>query len=147
MHRHHFMPLLGLAALSACGPAPSDQPAVNVTSISVRSAEQDRLKELDAFDLAIALKRAIYAAGYTCQRVTDGGFIGTYKNLDMWLAKCSEGRDWAVFAGPDGSAQVRDCKDIPATGLPPCVVKTRPKGSFTKKEAGPAVTRATAIPQ
>ena len=33
---------------------------------------------------------------------------------------------------PDGSAQVRDCKDVPASGLPACVIKQRPKGSFTE---------------
>ena len=84
--------------------------------------EQKQLHQLDAFNLAIGLKRAIYDAGYTCKRVTDAGFVGTYKNLDMWMAHCDyehgTPRDWAIFAGPDGSAQVRDCKDIPGTGLP-----------------------------
>jgi hypothetical protein len=54
----------------------------------------------------------------------------------MWMAHCTydkgAARDWAIFAGPDGSAQVRDCKDItPQSGLPACVIKERPKGSFT----------------
>jgi hypothetical protein len=39
-------------------------------------------------------------------------------------------RDWAIFAGPDGGAQVRDCKDVAPSGLPPCEIKKRPKGSF-----------------
>ena len=30
----------------------------------------------------------------------------------MWTARCADGRDWAIFVGPDGSAQVRDCKDL-----------------------------------
>ena len=50
----------------------------------------------------------------------------------MWTAHCDydEGpRDWAIFAGPDGSAQVRDCKES-GTGLPACVIKQQPKGSF-----------------
>jgi len=100
----------------------------------VRSSEQDQLKQLDAINLAIALKRAIYDAGYTCKRITDAGFVGEYKNLDMWMAHCvyekGEPRDWAVFAGPDGSAQVRDCKDVDGTELPKCEIKQRPKGSF-----------------
>jgi hypothetical protein len=53
----------------------------------------------------------------------------------MWMAHCeyTKGppRDWAIFAGPNGSAQVRDCKDIPGSGLPDCKIKERPKGSFT----------------
>jgi len=85
-------------------------------------------------NLAIGLKRAIYDAGYTCKRVTDAGFVGEWKNLDMWVARCAyddkSTRDWAIFAGPDGSAQVRDCKDVDASGLPKCDIKKRPKGTF-----------------
>ena len=44
------------------------------------------LHQLDAFNLAIALKHAIYDAGFTCRRVTDGGFVAEYENLDMWTA-------------------------------------------------------------
>ena len=122
--------LSGLLALSGCGDQGA-QSQSNVQSIKVRSAEQEQLHTLDAFNLAIGLKRAIYDAGYTCKRVTDAGFVGAYKNLDMWMARC-EGRDWAIFAGPDGGAQVRDCKDVPGTGLPECAIKQRPKGSFTE---------------
>ena len=122
-----------MLVLSACG---EDAPPTNQQKIQVRSAEQDQLKQLDAMNLAIGLKRAIYDAGYTCGRITDAGFVGTWKNNDMWMAHCvydkGAARDWAIFAGPDGSAQVRDCKDItPESGLPSCSIKQRPKGSFT----------------
>src|SRR5688572_17079781 len=104
--------MLAALALAAC----EQQPArTNQPRIKVRSAEQDQLHTLDALNLAIALKRAIHDAGYTCTRITDAGFVGEYKNLDMWMARC-EGRDWAVFAGADGSAQVRDCRDVVGTG-------------------------------
>ena len=126
------VPLLAALVIAGCD-QPPQQP---VRQIKVRSAEQNQLHELDAINLAIALKRAIYDAGYTCKRITDAGFVGEYKNLDMWMAHCvyekGEPRDWAVFAGPDGSAQVRDCKDVPGSGLPDCVIKQRPKGSFTE---------------
>jgi hypothetical protein len=122
-------------ALTACNEQPQ-QGQGNAPAIRVRSTEQQQLEKLDAFNLAIGLKRAIYDAGYTCKRITDAGFVGTYKNLDMWMAHCvyekGTPRDWAIFAGPDGSAQVRDCKDIPGTGLPECVIKRRPKGSFNE---------------
>ena len=121
--------LLATLTLVACNQqAPTNQPA-----IKVRGNEQEQLHKLDALNLGIALKRAIYDAGYMCKRVADGGFVGTYENLDMWMAHCTDGkntRDWAVFAGPDGSAQVRDCRDIPGSGLPDCVIKQRPKGGF-----------------
>ena len=112
------------------------QPQSNQPTIKVRSTEQEQLHKLDAFNLAIGLKRAIYDAGYTCKRVTDAGFVGAWKNLDMWMAHCEYDkgtpRDWAIFAGPDGSAQVRDCRDIPGSELPTCSIKQRPKGSFNK---------------
>ena len=126
---------LAVLALAACN---QEQPKTNPTNepaIKVRGAEQDQLHQLDAMNLAIALKRAIYDAGYVCRRITDAGYVGTYKNLDMWMAHCvyekGPPRDWAVFAGPDGSAQVRDCRDVPGSGLPDCTIKERPKGSFS----------------
>lgn len=132
MNRTASLILLGILALAACG---SGDRQANQTHIRVVSSEQQQLHQLDAFNLAIGLKRAIYDAGYTCKRITDAGFVGTWKNLEQWTAHCvydnGAARDWAIFAGPDGSAQVRDCKDVAETGLPACVIKERPKGSFT----------------
>jgi hypothetical protein len=127
MHRTLAIAAVAALALTACN---QPQQATQQRSIKVRSAEQDRLRQLDALNLAIGLKRAIYDAGYVCKRIEDAGFVGEYKNLDMWTAHCSDGRDWAIFAGPDGSAQVRDCRDVAETGLPACAIKQRPKGSF-----------------
>ena len=127
--------------LAGCNNSQPQQAQTNQAQIKVRGSEQKRMHELGAFDLAIALKHAIYDAGYTCKQVTDGGFVGEYKNLDMWMAHCTDGthtRDWAVFTGPDGSAQIRDCRDIPGSGLPECKVKQRPKGSFTDLRTAPA---------
>jgi hypothetical protein len=134
MHGKLTIALIAGVALAGCNNSQPQQAQTNEPAIKVRGSEQNRMHELNAFDLAIALKRAIYDAGFTCKRVTDGGYIGSWKNLDMWMAHCTDGtasRDWAVFTGPDGSAQVRDCKDIPGTGLPDCVIKKRPQGSFT----------------
>ena len=127
--------IAGLCALAvaACG---DTSPAPEQPTIKVRSSEQNQLHQLDALNLAIGLKRAIYDAGYTCKRITDAGFVAEWKNLDMWMAHCiydnGSAVDWAIFAGPDGSAQVRDCKDLPGTGLPDCKITVRPKGSFTE---------------
>jgi hypothetical protein len=124
---------LAVFALAACNQAPEQAPT-NQPTIKVRSNEQNQLHQLDALNLAIGLKRAIYDAGYSCKRVTDAGFVAEYKNFDVWVARCTDGkltRDWAIFAGADGSAQVRDCKDVPELGLPECVIKKRPKGKFS----------------
>jgi hypothetical protein len=126
--------LLAPLALAACNNQQTQQAPPDQPTIKVRSQEQEALHQLDAMNLAIGLKRAIYDAGFTCKRITDAGFVGTYKNLDMWMARCvydqGAAREWAIFAGPDGSAQVRDCRDIPGTGLPVCAIKKRPAGNF-----------------
>jgi hypothetical protein len=136
MVRTAIATLLCCAALAACNN--QSQQNAPAKEIRVVGEEQKQLHQLDAFNLAIGLKRAIYDAGYTCKRITDAGFVGTWQNLDEWTAHCvydnGSSRDWAIFAGPDGSAQVRDCKDVVDTGLPACVIKQRPKGSFTFKK-------------
>ena len=132
------MALMTGLALASCGDQGQQQ--ANRTQIKVRGPDQDKLHQLDAFNLAIALKRAIYSAGYFCKRVSDAGYVGTWQNLDMWMATFTDGkskRDWAIFTGPDGSAQVRDCKDIPGSGLPECKIQKRPVGSFTELKTGP----------
>lgn len=110
-------------------------PTANQAQIKVRSAEQDELHKLNGLNLAIALKRAIYAAGYTCRRVTDAGFVAAYENLDMWTATCDDNKQWGIFAGPDGSAQVRDCKDVAEAGLPACKISKKPEGSLDGQPA------------
>ena len=133
MRRTASIALAATLMLTACG---DNSPQQNLTHIKVQSSEQVQLHQLDAFNLAIGLKRAIYDAGYACKQVTDAGFVGTWKNLDMWMAHCvydkEAARDWAIFAGPDGSAQIRDCVDVDATGLPKCEIKKRPKGTFNQ---------------
>ena len=123
-------PLIIAAILtSSCGSSENPAPPVQ-NDVIVRSEAQQQLFDLSDLNRAIALKRAIYDAGYNCKRVTRSGFVGAYKNLDMWMASCADGRDWAIFAGPDGSAQVRDCKDVTGLGLPQCTSKEQPgKGS------------------
>ena len=140
MRRLSFVvPLLAVVACNDSSTQPTNQ-----TQIRVTSAEQQQLHQLNAINLAIGLKRAIYDAGYTCKRITDAGFVGAWKNNDMWMAHCvydkGASRDWAIFAGPDGSAQVRDCADIKASNrqlsageaIPDCAIKERPKGSFNE---------------
>ena len=113
------------ALLVACDQSQPTQPR---QPIVVRSEAQDQLHQLDDLNRAIALKRAIYASGFTCKRVASSGYVQEYKNLSMWTASCADKRQWAIFAGPDGSAQVRPCQDLAELGLPECVIrKTAPK--------------------
>ena len=120
-----LMVLSAAALLVACDQSQPTQPR---QPIVVRSEAQDQLHQLDDLNRAIALKRAIYASGFTCKRVASSGYVQEYKNLSMWTASCADKRQWAIFAGPDGSAQVRPCQDLAELGLPECVIKkTAPK--------------------
>jgi len=117
-------PMLAVAALLAgCDQSPPDKPR---QPIVVRSDAQNELHKLDDLNRAIGLKRAIYQSGYTCKRVESSGYVQEHKNLSMWMAKCDDRRDWAIFVGPDGSAQVRPCRDLAQLGLPACVMKPKP---------------------
>ena len=123
--RAAFAVLIGASALIAgCDDAQPTKPA---QPIVVRSEAQDKLHQLDEMNRAIALKRAIYDSGFRCKRVTESGYVQEVENLSMWTASCDDGNDWAIFAGPDGSAQVRRCQDLAQFNMPPCVIKPAPK--------------------
>lgn len=133
--------LLTVAALlGAC--EKEAPPPPKPETIRVRSEAQKQLSAANNLDRAIALKRAIMATGPSCKRVATTGFVGTYKNMDMWTASCvdqfNRTRDWAIFVGADDSVQVRLCEDTQAVGLPACVAKPGTEGDsgMTKKRAG-----------
>ena len=125
--RHQMITALAMGTmLAACD---NSQPAKPTKSISVRSAEQNALHKLSPMNLKIGLRRAIYDSGNACATVTDAGYVQEYGNLSMWTASCKSGRQFAVFVGPDGTAQVRDCKTMADLKLPACVIR---------KQAAPA---------
>ena len=103
--------MLSAAALllAGCGDG-SGEPANQAAPIKIRGAEQEALHKLDAFNLAIALKHAIYDAGFTCKRVTDGGFVGVYENLDMWTATCTSDKGAAREAAEFYAATFPDSR-------------------------------------
>jgi hypothetical protein len=116
-------PMTSLAAvlLAACGQERQAQQPQQ--KIAVRGEAQEQLHKLDDLNRAIGLKRAIYASGSRCQRVVKSGFVQPYNNLDMWMAGCDDGREWAIFVGPDGSAQIRPCNEMQQLKLPACVIR------------------------
>jgi hypothetical protein len=124
--------LAASVALSSCGDSGQNSQA---KPIRIHTEAQEQLHRASGYNRAIGLKRAMYDLGYQCKRVTKTGFVGEYKNLDIWKTSCADGRDWAVFIGPDGSAQVRDCKDVAAVGLPACTV-TRGESTAEPATAG-----------
>ena len=118
--------------IAACGDTqPRGQPQ-QPRSIQVRSEAQNALHKLNAMNQKIALRRAIYDSGNACKTVTKAGYVQEYGNLSMWTASCASGRSFAVFVGPDGSAQVRDCREMEPLKLPACTIK----GQAAKPAAG-----------
>lgn len=131
MHKTATVGFAAALMLAGCNQSQSqNQVQQHEPQIKVRGTEQEQLHQLNALNLAIALKRAIYDSGYSCSRIDKEGYVGDYKNLDEWTAHCTDGHDWAIFAGPDGSAQVRDCVDVAHFGLPKCEIHQAPKGSL-----------------
>ena len=125
--RHQMITALAMGTmLAACD---NSQPAKPTKSISVRSAEQNALHKLSPMNLKIGLRRAIYDSGNACATVTDAGYVQEYGNLSMWTASCKSGRQFAVFVGPDGTAQVRDCKTMADLKLPACVIRKQGNAS------------------
>ena len=121
--RHQMITALAIGTmLAACD---NSQPAKPTKSISVRSAEQNALHKLSPMNLKIGLRRAIYDSGNACATVTDAGYVQEYGNLSMWTASCDSGKSWAIFVGPDGSVQVRDCRETEQLKLPACVIREK----------------------
>jgi hypothetical protein len=121
--------LAALTVVSALAGCRESQPTQPNQPIVVRSEAQDRLHQLDDMNRAIALKRAIHDSGFACKRVANSGYVQEVQNLSMWTASCDDGNDWAIFAGPDGSAQVRRCQDLAQFNMPACVIKPAQKPS------------------
>lgn len=138
MHRVVMVAVMG--SLAACGGGGEQQQAAaaNDAQIVVRSPEQDALHNLSDQNRDIGLKRAILASGIRCLRVTRSGYVTEYNKLSMWTANCDERRDWAIFVGPDGSAQVRPCQDMRQLGLPECRIAADPSGRAARGMAAPA---------
>jgi hypothetical protein len=117
------------ATLAACGSGGDGNAAQSRDpQIAVRSEEQNQLHQLDDDLRDIAMRRAISASGQPCRRVERSGYVTEFRNLSMWSAVCDGNRQWAVFVGPDGTAQVRPCEDMARFSLPTCRIAEDPSG-------------------
>ena len=119
--------LAGLILTVLVAACDSPEPSAPRKSISVRSEQQEALHKLSEPYRHVALRRAIYDAGRACRTVTKSGYVQEYGNLSMWTASCASGNSWAIFVGPDGSIQVRDCRETEQLKLPACVIREQPK--------------------
>lgn len=120
--------------LSACGPTETDDAGNREETIIVRSEAQRALFDLSDLNRAIALKRAITDQGLTCKQITASGFVGRYKNMDVWTATCADKRQWSLFVSANENVQVRLCDDNVKLGLPACVVQPGTEGGSGLEE-------------
>jgi hypothetical protein len=92
--------------------------AAQVASQSAK-AYSDRLAALTDLKRRGALRRAILDSGEKCLRVDKAAYQGTYKNLEMWVARCGT-TDYGAFIGPDGTVQVSGCAYLITVKWPAC---------------------------
>ena len=102
------------AAILAIAPLAAQAPSQSAKAYS------DRLAGLSDIQRRAALRRAILDSGETCLRVDKAAYQGTYKNLQMWVARCPGPRDYGAFIGPDGSVQVSGCAYLRTVKWPAC---------------------------
>lgn len=114
--------------LASCGSSGDEAAPPLQNDIMVRSDAQQRLFDLNDFDRAIALKRAISDQGLRCAQIVSTGYVTRFRDMEMWTATCSDKRQWALFVGADDSVQVRLCADNEKIGLPACKVQPGTEG-------------------
>jgi hypothetical protein len=91
-----------------------------LAEIKAANPYSERLEKLTDVQRRAAMRRAVLDSGQYCKRVDWTAKQGQYKNLVMWVARCTPGGDKAVYIGPDGSVQVRACKEAAQLKLPAC---------------------------
>jgi hypothetical protein len=80
----------------------------------------DRLLRLDRVNQLAVMRQAIVNGEGRCAHVVGAAYRGPFRNLHRWDAACDRGGNYAVFVGPDGTAQVRACTDLQTLRLPLC---------------------------
>jgi hypothetical protein len=119
--------LISASLLMSCGKSEDPAPPVQ-NDIIVRSEMQQELFQRNDLDRAIALKKAITDQGLRCGQIVTTGYVGRYKDMDVWTAACNDDRQWSFFIGADDSVQVRLCADNEKLGLPACKVQPGTEG-------------------
>ena len=96
------------------------RPPENVKHIRIANPQHEALLKLSPPYQRLGLMRAIRDNGKRCRRVQGAAYQEFYRELEMWVALCDDGRYWGIFIAPNGDAQVRDCQQMRQLGLPQC---------------------------
>jgi hypothetical protein len=108
--------LLPLLALAGCG----DSTPVNENHVRVANPDSERLKALSPPMQRLGLMRAIRQTGNRCHRVVAGAYQQYYREMEMWVALCDDGKHWSIFIAGNSDVQVRDCSQHAQLSLPQC---------------------------
>ncbi len=114
------LPVCALLALALAGCGDTEVPSAENAAIRIENPGSDRLQALTPLNQRIGLMRAIRANGKRCPRVERGAYQQDYQGMAMWVARCGDGRHWAVYIAPNEDVQVRDCSEAGQLGLPQC---------------------------
>jgi hypothetical protein len=122
--RFFILPAIGavlLAGLSACGGDDPAAPKAKVKSVKVRNVADEQMQAATEVNRRIGLIRAIRGSGNRCpRRVESDKRQGEHEGMAVWTARCDDNRQWAIFIGANGQAQVRNCEQVVRLGLPAC---------------------------
>ena len=110
-----------IAAILILGACEDGTPEGNVTRVKPANPYVEQMKQLSDFNRGLGLRRAILdTPGGKCKSVDYSGFLQDYRNFSVWIVRCSDGNDWALFIAPSADVQVRNCRDMKTLGLPEC---------------------------
>ena len=115
-------------ALAGCE---DGKPERNRTAVRTANPHSDQLKGMTPLYRNLGLRRAILDSGQRCKNVVEAAYQEDYKNMAMWIARCSDTGDFAIFIAATGDVQVRQCRHSETLGLPACralPAKTPAKG-------------------
>jgi hypothetical protein len=132
---------LPLLLLAACGGG--GEPPENKSHIRVANPDSERLKALTPVMQRLALMRAIRQTGHRCHRVVAGGDQQFYREMEMWVALCDDGKHWSIFIAGNSDVQVRDCVQHAQLGLPQCRLVAPLPPDPTDPGANQSVANAT----
>ena len=111
----------GALLLAGCGGGAGDEAgADNTIKMTAATPYVDQLKALDEINRGLALRRAIKDSGHACKRVERSAYQQDYRNMSMWVARCSDSGGWSLFIAPNGDVQVRACENAAELELPEC---------------------------
>jgi hypothetical protein len=125
----------GIAVLTLAG-CEDGRPAENRTRIKVENPHHDQLAALSEPMQRLGIMRAIRDSGRRCTRVEATAHQQEYRGMEMWVALCDDGRNWAVFIAPNGDVQTRNCGEHAQLDLPQC----RPLAPAVPEADGNGVT-------